>query len=311
MGGLVSGLDWRVKYYGVQAATFLMSTFIVGVGLLPGLFSDSFKWTVWLALPLAMAIGGVGWLVAGRFSPHKARHLSPREWEELRGALEDVPVISVFHVFLADRSRMERFRYVPLLQRYLWECLGEDKVDCGRVARAAFVLHNFGVDMSEYQEGLPLIPDPVLRAWMEDLAAEPGSLKVREHLREHTGEISGLINALAEPANEEGDPAMEAAWRLMLFDELAHQNLRAGLDHRDPKVREACLGLLEVRRVWPERHDDLVRRIQRDVNPSVQQAAMELLALAGKAALPVLNEVMADPFLAAKAEELIAEIEAA
>ena len=99
-------MDWRIKYYGVQALAFFTSLFIVGLGMLPGLFSNDFKWVLWLALPVATLIGGMGWLIARRFAPHTAKHLSPKEWEELRGALEDVPVISVFHVFLADRSRV-------------------------------------------------------------------------------------------------------------------------------------------------------------------------------------------------------------
>lgn len=300
-------MDWRIKYYGVQALTLVASLFILAAGAVPGLLSEDFKWTIWLALPIATIIGGVGWFIARRFAPHTARHLSPREWEELRGALEDVPVISLFHVFLADRSRLERFRYIPLLQRYLWERLADDEVDCDRVARAAFVLHTFGIDMKEYLDGLPLIPDPVLQAWIRDMAAEPKVLQHRENLKEHMGTLSGFINDLAD---KDDDKAMSAAWHLLLFGPLAHQQLRNGLGHRDPKVREACLGLLEIQSNWPERMEDLATRIRRDVHPSVQQAAMELLAMEGKAALPVLEEACADPFLAGKAEALIAEIQA-
>ena len=120
-------MDWRIKYYGVQALAFFLSLFILLLGMIPGLFSPDFKWVLWLALPLATVVGGVGWFIARRFSPHTSKHLSPREWDELRTALEDVPVISLFHVFLADRGRMERFRYIPFLERYLWERLAEEE----------------------------------------------------------------------------------------------------------------------------------------------------------------------------------------
>lgn len=298
-------LDWRIKYYGVQALAFVVSLVILLLGALPGLIDPALNWTLWLALPLSACVGAVGWWLASRFRPYSARHLSPREWEELRGALEDVPVMSVIHVFAADRSRMERFRYLPLLERYLWGALAEDKVDAERVVRAAFVLHTFGFDMSEFNDAPPLIPDPIVRAWFQDLIAEPGQLKQREHMRAHLGTLSATINKLAAD-----DEAMDSAWRLMLFGELAHQALRDALGHRDPKVREASLGLLEIQGVWPERFDDLSTRIRRDVHPSVQQAAMELLSMEGKKALPVLEEVLQDPFLAGKAEELIQEIQA-
>ena len=303
-------MDWRLKYYGVRGLSVVAGLFIFLLGVLPGLFSESLKWALWFALPLATVTGGLGWLFAKRFSPHSKKHLSPREWEELRGALEDVPVISLFHVFLADKRRMERFRYVPFLERYLWDQLSQEEVDCGCVARAAFVLHHFGVDMTEYLDGLPLVPDEILCAWLRDLAAEPGVLRRRAHLAAMVEEIPRLIDALAGARTEAEAPAMEAAWRLMLFGPLAHEALRQGLDHTDPKVREAALGLLEVQGGWERRHEDLVRRIERDVHPSVQHAAMELIALEGKPALEILRGARNDAFLASKAEELINEIEA-
>ncbi len=298
-------LDWRIKYYGVQAISFMASFLILVISAVPGLISEDLSWTIWLGLPLAVVIGGAGWLLARRFSPHtRTRHLSPREWEELRGALEDVPVISLFHVFLADRSRLERFRYLPLLKRYLWETLAEDDVDYERVVRAAFVLHTFGTDMNEFTDAVPLVQDPVVQAWFQDLIAEPKKLTQRQHLRAHIGGLSKQVASLADD-----DGAFEAAWRLMLFGPLAHQEMRHGLSHRDPKVREACLGLLEIQQAWPERFDDLATRIRRDVHPSVQQAAMELLAMDGAKAVEVLQEAQQDPFLAAKAEELLKEIQ--
>ena len=304
-------MDWRIKYYGIQGLSFVSSLLIVVLGVLPGIFSESLKWILWLALPLATLLGGLGWLFAQRFAPHSTKHLSPREWEELRSALEDVPVISLFHVFLADKTRMERFRYVPFLERYLWDQLSQEEVDNGCVARAAFVLHHFGVDMGDFLDGLPLLSDEILKAWIRDLASEPGVLRRREHLAEMIEDVPALVSDLAKVSSEKGDPAMEAAWRLMLFGPLAHEELRLGLDHREPKVREASLGLLEVQGGWDKRHDDLVKRIERDVHPSVQQAAMELVALEGKAALPILYQARNDAFLAGKAEELINEIEAA
>jgi hypothetical protein len=304
-------LDWRIKYYGIQSVTFMISLVLIGAGLgLTWLMESS--GALWASLPLAAMSGGLGWILAQRFAPHNAKHLSPREWAELQSALEDVPVLSVFHLFTVDRSRLEKFRYLPLLKRYLWECLADDQVHPARVTRAAFLLHTFGEDLSEYEEGLPLVSDALVRAWFMDLLAEPRVLRKRDHLRQHLGQISGLVKDLGATPEEgdELDPGMEAAWRLALFGPLARQQLRAGLDHRDPKVREACLALLEIVRDWPERHKDLVTRIQRDVHPSVQQAAMELLALEGKKSIPVLQEQLNDPFLRSRAEELINDIEA-
>ncbi len=70
------------------------------------------------------------------------------------------------------------------------------------------------------------------------------------------------------------------------------------------------MALLEIIRDWPERRKDLMTRIQRDVHPSIQQAAMELLALEGRQAIPILQEHAQDPFLSARALELINDIEA-
>ena len=310
------GLDWRVKYYGTQVASFLGSGALIAGGLV-GYWALESPWALWASLPMGAACGGIGWAIARRFSPYNARHLSPREWEELRSALEDVPVLSVFHLFAVDRSRLEKFKYIPLLQRYLWECLAEEPVDPARVARAAFLLHTFQIDLKEYEEALELVDDALVRAWLQDLLREKGEVRKREQLRHHQGELPRLVQALAETPKEEErgrkgvvDASMEAAWRLALFGPLARQHLRSGLEHRDPRVREACLALLEIIRDWPERHGDLVSRMQRDVHPSVQQAAMELLAVEGRKAVPALKELAEDPFLGARAQELIQDIEA-
>jgi hypothetical protein len=308
---LMSGLDWRIKYYGIQLLTFLVSLALLSAGVFLSWLMDG-SGALWAAAPLAGMSGALGWILAQRYAPHNKKHLSPREWAELQAALEDVPVLSVFHVFTVDRSRLEKFRYIPLLRRYLWECMAEEQVDLSRVVRAAFLLHTFGEDLSEYREGLPLLHDAVVVAWLSDLIAERRQLVRREHMRGQLGEVSRLVREMAEAQGGAGldDPLMGAAWRLALFGPLARQQLRNALDHREPRVREAVLALLEISRDWPERHQDLVNRIKRDVHPSVQQAAMELLAVEGRKAIPVLQEQLQDPFLQARAEELISDIEA-
>lgn len=307
----MSNIDWRIKYYGVQLLSLGMSTTVILAGVL-GMWLLESNLALWASVPVAAALGGAGWWTARHFSPHSAKHLSPREWEELRGAMEDVPVLSVFHIFTVDRSRLERFRHIPLLKRYLWEVMAEDEVDERRVVRAAFLLHAFKENLQEYEEGLPLVEDEIVCAWMRDLIRERNGLKERANLRALLPEIPRLIKQLATPTPEDDseDEAMEAAWRLVLFGPLAHQQLRSGLEHRDPRVRESCLALLEIIRDWPERHKDLTTRIQRDVHPSVQMAAMELIATEGRKALSILQEQMSDPFLRGRAEELINNIEA-
>ncbi len=308
----MSNLDWRTKYYGTQFVSFVFSMAILSTGIILA-FIANYEWALWAALPASTLTGFGGWLMARRFTPHNAKHLSPREWQELRSALEDVPVLSVFHVFAIDKRRLEKFRYIPSLKRYLWECLSEDEVDHGRVARAVFLLHKFEVDLSEYEESAILLSDPLVLAWFRDIMAERKVLRKREHLREHIGEIRGLVKQLEAPEQElaEGapNPVLEAAWHIALFGDLAAGELRSALDDRNDNVRESVLALMEIQGNWPERRKDLERRFQREINPSVQMAIMELLALDGRSALSILNEARADPYVGKKAEELISNIE--
>ena len=303
-------MDWRIKYYGLQVVAFAITVLLISVGFALKFVLES-DWPLWLTLPLGCLISAGAWLLAQRFAPHSGKHLTPREWEELRGALEDVEVMSVFHIVSVDKRRLERFRYLPLLKRYLWECLAEEKIDGARIVRAAFLLHTFGEDLREYSDAVVLIGDPVVQAWFRDIIAERRGLRRRDHLAQETERIRVLVRQLAdEPESEEAeDPTMAAAWRLLLFGPLAHQELRHGLGAKDPKVREACLALLELQQAWPERKQDLEERLRRDLHPSVQHAAMELLALDGRAAIPVLQEAAADPFLAGRAGELLKELD--
>jgi hypothetical protein len=148
-------LDRRIKYYGIQGGAAALSGLILLVALL-----SSSGWALWcLALPLCVGIGGGGWWLSRRFGAETSRHLTPQEWAELRGALEDLPVLSVLHLFGQDRTRLERFRYLPLLKQSLWEALAEDQVDVGRVVRIAFLLHAFRQDLREYSEVIPAVPD--------------------------------------------------------------------------------------------------------------------------------------------------------
>ena len=102
---------------------------------------------------------------------------------------------------------------------------------------------------------------------------------------------------------------MEAAWKLLLFGPMAQEQLRAGLKAKEPRVREACLALMALQTNWPTRTEDLEERIRSDINPSVQHAAMKLISLNGKSAIPILKEMSKDPFLAGRAGELLSEID--
>lgn len=303
-------MDWRIKYYGLQAFAFAVTIFLIAVGFALKFILDS-DWPVWLTLPVGCVISGAAWLLAQRFAPHSGKHLTPREWEELRGALEDVEVMSVFHIVSVDKRALERFKYLPLLKRYLWECLAEEDINGERIVRAAFLLHTFGEDLREYGDAIVLIQDPVVQAWFRDIIAERRGLRRRDHLREEMGRIRTLIRQLAqEPEDDDSaDPAMGAAWRLLLFGPLAHQELRHALADKEPRVREACLAILELQHNWPERRTDLEERLKRDIHPSVQHAAMELLAMDGRSAIPMIQEASNDPFLAGRAGELLKELD--
>jgi hypothetical protein len=303
-------MDWRIKYYGLQAVAFAVTMFLIAVGFGLTIWLDS-DWPIWIVLPIGALISGGAWLLAQGFAPHSGKHLTPREWEELRGALEDVEVMSVFHIVSVDKRALERFKYLPLLKRYLWECMAEEEIDGARVVRAAFLLHTFGEDLREYSDAIVLIPDPVVQAWFSDIIAERRGLRRRDALREEMPRVRTLLRQMAQEPEDgsDVDPTMEAAWRLLLFGPLAHQELRHGLADKDPKVREACLALLELQTAWPERKQDLEERLRRDLHPSVQHAAMELLAMDGRAAIPVLQEAAADPFLAGRAGELLKELD--
>lgn len=304
----VTGLDRRIKYYGIQAAALFLSGLILLVALLwsPG-------WGLWCAaLPLCAAIGGAGWWLSRRFTADTTRHLKPQEWAELRGALEDVPVLSVLHLFKQDKKRLARFRYIPLLQQSLWEVLAEDLVDLNRVARIAFLLHTFNQDLKEYAEAFPVIEDPVVLAWLMDLAAEPGQLTRRHHLAQQLHRLPTLIDELGTglPGIDEpnDDPGQQAAWRVMLFGPLALDPLRAALDHDNPAVREASMALMTLQEQWPTRRPDLLRRLNQDEHPSVRHGALEILALEGPQNLPIIQRCLQDPVLAERATELMREL---
>jgi hypothetical protein len=301
-------MDWRIKYYGLQGIALSFTAVLIAAGFGLAFFLDR-EWPVWLTLPLGCLITGAGWLVAQNFAPHSGKHLTPREWEELRGALEDVAVMSVFHIVTVDKRRLERFRYLPLLRRYLWECFAADEIDEERIVRAAFLLHNFGEDLSEFSDAAVLIEDPVVRSWFQDVIVERRGLRRREALLRQTDCIPTLMRDLGQEPSDDGDPAMQAAWRLLLFGPIAHEKIREGLTAKSPRIREASLALLAIQHQWPERRTDLEARLRDDLNPSVQHAAMELIALDGRAAIPILEEMAQDPFLSGRAGELLSEID--
>ena len=302
-------IDWRIKSYGVQAVGIFVSSVILGVTFLVGAPS----WSVFcLALPLTMVIVGGTWWIGQKFKPTSGHHLTPREWEELRSALEDVPVLSVLHLFPQDKRRLERFRYIPLLRSHLWELLAEDDVKLDDVVRAAFLLHTFGQDLTEYTEVAALIPDPVVTAWLKDAAAEPRAIVRRTNLLTVTDRIPELIGQLAksdpfvDKPNE--DKGQQAAWRIQLFGTLAFDDLREGLEHEDPRVRESCLALLEIQPRWPQRRADLLRRINHDRHPTVKRGALELLAMdTASDVLPILKNLAMDPLVGERAAEIVRE----
>lgn len=301
-------LDRRIKYYGIQGGAAALSGLILLVALL-----SSSGWALWcLALPLCVGIGGGGWWLSRRFGAETSRHLTPQEWAELRGALEDLPVLSVLHLFGQDRTRLERFRYLPLLKQSLWEALAEDQVDVGRVVRIAFLLHAFRQDLREYSEVIPAVPDPIVQAWMMDLVAEPGRLTRRQHLQGQAHHIPRLVEELGTgyPGIDEpkDDPGHNAAWRLLLFGPLATTQVHRALSHEDPRVREGALAVMALQEPWGTRRADLLHMLQRDEDPTLRRAALELLALEGRAALDIVRACQNDRDLGERARELAREL---
>lgn len=302
-------LDRRIKYYGIQGGAAAIS----GLILLLTLLLSSSGWALGcVALPLCVAIGGGGWWLSRRYGAETSRHLKPQEWAELRGTLEDLPVLSVLHLFGQDRSRLERFRYLPLLRQTLWEALAEDKVDVDRVVRVAFLLHAFRQELKEFAEAIPVVPDPVVQAWLLDLVAEPAKLQRRQHLQREVHRIPRLVEELGTgyPGIDEpkDDPGQNAAWRLLLFGPLATEAIHRGLSHDDPRVREGSLAVMMLQEQWGTRRPDLLRILQRDDTPTLRRAALELLALEGASALGVVQHYAADPELGERARELAREL---
>ncbi|MBH25420.1 MAG: hypothetical protein CMH57_13435 [Myxococcales bacterium] len=300
--------SWRLKSYAVQALALVISALLLVACVLIG---DS-PWIWAAALTLALAIHGGAWWLRQRLAPGAGQHLTPREWEELRGALEDAPVLSVMHLFTVDRAQLEQFRYIPTLERYLWGCLSEEPPDPERLVRAAFLLHTFGEDLTPYQRAIHAVPDPIVRAYLNDLIAEPGSLRHRQHLRQCASALPQLMERLGRPADASGeDPGQEAAWRLFLFGELARDSLHQGLEHSEPQVREASIALLAMQGEWPTRHKDLMRRINHDPHPAVRRAALEILAAGEQPPRfrAILQSLAADPELGARSIELLREME--